>query len=92
MSSWIEISARRRAMHELNDTPYKYFHKWEYDNTVFSDLNWVEEKSINDERNYVLKVKATDYADTALDVVNWIFIIYLAIYIINSARHWLYKK
>lgn len=77
---------------KLTTSPYKYFHQWKYDNEVFNDLAWVTSETINDKRNSILEVKAREVADFSLDIVNWIFAIYLALYLLNSIRKWLYKK
>lgn len=77
----------------LKHSPYKYFHKWKYDEEVFNDLRWVDnKKTINEQRNEVLEHKAALSANTSLAVIAYIFAVYMLFYILNSVRKWLYKK
>ena len=74
---------------ELNGSPYKYFHKWKYD----TEIDFANEGSyINERRADILKGKANDIANSSVEIVNWVFGIYIVLYLLNSARKWLYKK
>lgn len=77
---------------KLATSPYKYFHQWKYDEEAFKDLTWITSETINDKRGSILESKAREVADFSLDIVNWIFAIYLVLYLFSSARKWLYKK
>lgn len=74
---------------ELNESPYKYFHKWKYD----AEIDFANDGSyINERRVAILKDKANNMANSSVVVVNWIFGIYIVFYILFSIRKWLYKK
>jgi hypothetical protein len=77
---------------KLTTSPYKYFHQWKYDEEAFKDLTWITSETINDKRESILESKAKEVADFSLDIVNWIFAIYLLLYLFSSAMKWLYKK
>ena len=77
---------------ELTNSPYKYFHKWKYDEEVFNDLSWVGVESINTRRESILEHKARDYANFSFYGISSIFAIYIVFYLLNLARKWLYKK
>lgn len=78
---------------ELVDTPYKYFKEWKYDTEIFRDVDWVAYNcTINEKREDVLEEESQEAADFSLDIVNWIFGIYIVFYLLFSARRWLYKK
>ena len=77
---------------KLATSPYKYFHVWKYDSGVLNDLSWVTSYTINDQRGFILEKEARESANSTLNIVNWIFAIYILLYLLNSARKWLYKK
>lgn len=74
---------------ELSGSPYKYFHEWKYD----AEIDFANEGFyINERRVAILKGKANDIANSSVEIVNWIFGIYMVFYILFSIRKWLYKR
>lgn len=88
-----QIKQREYSPTKLKHSPYKYFHEWKYDDELFYDLSWVDYGiSINVRREAILDDNARTLANKSLEIVIWIFGIYMTLYILNSFRKWLYKK
>lgn len=84
--------------YKLIDNPYKYLHKWEYDEEVFNMLYWVDDMDVTTKREDVLENVERKRKQNIETVLGCILGIYIIVYITKkfviwtlSFRHWLYQ-
>lgn len=84
--------------YNLIRNPYDYLHRWEYDEKVFNNINWVKDSYITTEREYVLADIEQNRKQNIECALWWILGIYFIVCITKKLvmwtlafKNWLYK-